>query len=413
MADSITTEPEQPFTPVRTHPLWANIWVVLGIALIWRMFTFETPDWMGYDEATYQRYAQTLSEQGFSGIRELIGIWPQDEVLNKGPLPFRLFFIGCVALANQLYGEVSLVAQAALSALFGLGIVVVSFLLARRWCGPVVATATALLVAFSPLMTALSRRGLQDTCFSFIVLLTLWCLDRAVRHNKTLDFGLLFVTLTAGFLTKESMVFFYPVFFMMVLIGAKLTLRTATKTAIVFLLAPLVHTVVVAIVSGGFSTMMATYRAYWDMQGQIPYALQYQQGPWFRYLIDFMLVAPIPLILALIGSASIPPDPRLRSGQLVAAMFLVVGLLVFSLAPILNIRFVLALDFPLRLAATLGIATLAHTAARHKTLQTAIMVVLFAAVLAHDIRQFHTLFETGGIYDPVTAELIRANGLVR
>jgi hypothetical protein len=43
----------------------------------------------------------------------------------------------------------------------------------------------------------------------------------------------------------------------------------------------------------------------------------------------------------------------------------------------------------------------------------ALVAILFAVMVGGDLFQFYRLFEGTGVYDPVTAELIRANGFIR
>jgi len=388
--------------------LAASLVVVLAVALVWRLLTFAGPERTGYDEAVYRAYAQLIGERGLEGIRAAVAAWPQNEFLNKGSLPYRLFYLlPCVGIC-KLLGGYTTSHIAVLSLLFGLATVVVTLLLARRWVGPVYGLLATLLVVVSPLGTLLSRRALQDTCFAFLVALALLLFDRYCRgERRRSDLWWLGAALVAGFLTKETMLFLYPAFLLAGLWVARDGWRDKLPVVVPFVVAPVIHLAVVVWLSGGFQICLDTYRSYAAMQEKIPYALAYQNGPWFRYLVDLMLVSPLTMLLAVIGAALPSRSPR------AVLVFTLAALAVMSAISILNVRFILFLDPCLRMYAVLGAVALARQASATPRLQCAAMLLLFVVVIGGDLFQFYRLFDAAGVYDPVTAELIRANGFVQ
>ncbi len=392
---------------------WTSLWALLAIAVIWHVITFKPPASIGRDEETYRAYAQALGEHGWSGLREIIREWPDNPVLNEGPLPYRLFFIVPGMWVCKLMGAYSVANMALLSSLFGLGFIVVALVLLRRWFGPVYGFLIALLLVFSPLASALSRRGLQDTCFAFVATATVLVFDRCWRQRRRLDVWLLGLVLLAGFLTKETMVFLYPGFVLAGFCYARSGERFNTLVVLPFILAPLMCLAVVSWVSGDLSTALRTYRFYATMQEQIPYALKFQAGPWFRYGVDLTLLSPLAVLLALIGASSSRSDQSHARGTNLAFSYLLAGLAVFSLLPIVNVRLVLFLE-PYILAFTsigvLSIATRLFTTIRF---QLAAVALLTALVLWSEVAQFDSIFNKADVYDPVTATLIKAAGFVR
>ena len=394
------------FQSART--LAGSLTVVLLVALLWRLLTFAAPERTGYDEAVYRAYAQLIGERGMEGLRAAVAAWPDNEFLNKGSLPYRLFYLlPCTGIC-KLLGGYTTSNLAVLSLIFGLATVVVVLLLARRWVGPVYGMLTTLLVAVSPLGTMLSRRALQDTCFAFVVAVSLLFFDRCLRgERRRSDLWWLGVALVAGFLTKETMLFLYPAFLLAGLCYVRNGWRDKVPIAIPFIVAPLIHLAVVVWLSGGLQACLNTYRSYAAMQKTIPYALQFQNGPWFRYLVDLMLLSPLAVVLAVIGAASPSRCPR------AVLVFMLAALAVMSVISILNVRFILFLDPCLRVYAVLGVMALVRRIPGSWQFQCALAAILFVMVVGSDLFQFYRLFEAAGVYDPVTAELIRANGFIR
>jgi len=390
-----------------------SVLVILLIALTWRLLTFAGPEPVGHDESVYRFYAQTLGERGWDGLRSVVHEWPDNPGLNKGPLPYRLFFIVPAMWACRLLGGYTVAHIALLSSLFSIGFIVVTLVLARRWFGPVYGFFIALLMVFSPLAAGLARRGLQDTCFAFVAASSVLLYDRCWKHRRRSDVWLLGIALLAGFLTKESMAFLYPSFFLAGLYYARKGWRGKVHIAVPFAFAPLIHVAIVSWLSGGLSEALDTYQSYSIMQRQIPYALKYQSGPWFRYLVDMILLSPLAVLLAIVGASSSWTDRDTAMGRHLSLIYLLSGLAVFSLLPLLNVRIVLFLEFYVLVFALVGILDLSKRISPNPRLQFAAFGLLIVLLIANEIVQFNTIFSTSGIYDPITLNLVHATGFVR
>jgi hypothetical protein len=110
-----------------------------------------------------------------------------------------------------------------------------------------------------------------------------------------------------------------------------------------------------------------------------PYTLDHQRGAWHRLLVDLVLVSPITTIAALFGP-----------GRLLALVALLIG--AHLVAPVRNVRLVLAADIILRCAAV---------AAFGWWIAPALLVDLY---ISHRLRP---------VYDPVTAALTSQLGMAR
>lgn len=397
------------------HPLsiGGGTSIVLLIAFIWQFYTFSPLGTLGYDEMVYQFYVQTLEQSGVKGIRAVIHAWPSVEQLNMGPLPYRFLNTLLGSWADGLLGGETSANLARLSQMFSIGTVLATLLLIRRWFGPTTGLLTAILLVFSPLATHLSHRALQDACVGFFLITSIFFYDRCWREGKLFDLLLFGAVLLAGFLSKESAIFLYPSFFLVACYYAlSMDWRRIIPVLIPLFLAPAIHFGIICWLSGDIQTCLDTYQYYFEMQHKIPYALKFQVGPWFRYLVDFILLSPVTFVLAIIGAAAQPVNHDYSKGRHIALVYLLSGLIVFSLLPLLNVRLVLFLDVFIRLFAVLGALTLCKQFPLNKFLSIYIGLVL-ALLIVSDITQFHTIFEVFKAYDPVTDSLVQGNGLVR
>jgi hypothetical protein len=100
--------------------------------------------------------------------------------------------------------------------------------------------------------------------------------------------------------------------------------------------------------------LFETMRIVFFLPSKVPYSVMYCQGPWFRFIIDFMLLSPLITILAVsfifysFINKGVWRDYKL-------AYFLLMFLVVFCMSNMFsfqkNVRYVISLDFPLRLFA--------------------------------------------------------------
>ena len=387
--------------------------VVAVLALGYRLATFEGAPLKGFDANLYSLFAKTLAEEGIPGIRLLTERAATDETLGKGPLPLRIGYVAAAALTGKLLGGFELQNLAWLSFASGIAGVLLGFALLRAFLGPRWSLLGALLLIASPLATALARAALQDAFFAMLTTGCVLAFHAAWIRPKPLALALLGASLAAALLTKETAAVLYLVF-----LALGLALRREApcppKLWIPLLAAPLVALLSLLGVTGSLSSLAATYAAYYERQGLIEYARIHQQGPWFRYLADLLLVAPVAFLLAAFGLAASPADASARRGRILCALFALPALAALSALPVLNVRFVLPLDVPLRGLAALGIAAISeqiHTKnTKNPRWRTAALAAVALLALAADARQFARIFGEAKVYDPVTQALIRSQG---
>jgi hypothetical protein len=149
------------------------------------------------------------------------------------------------------------------------------------------------------------------------------------------------------------------------------------------------------------------YGGWLSATGTGEYAIAYSQGPWFRYLIDFFLLSPFTALLA-IGYFFTAGGQQVDRflGRCTLLLFVV-----FSLMALKNVRYVSFLDIPMRILAVLTLGSLSHHSAIAKFGER-MLIVAVVLLAAYDLYLFYTIFIHGAVYDPVTANLARAERLI-
>jgi hypothetical protein len=369
----------------------------------------------GYDEGYYGTYIKTLNDKGVNGIREIIQDFPSQKATEAPPTPLRILFISAGAMTCHFLAVCGVENAGIISLLSGIAIVFVSFFLFRKLFTPEIALLSASLVAISPLVLALSARALQDTFFALIVVSCILSYHLCWTRKKIIDPILFGVLLFAGFLTKETMVFFYPCFLILGIYYYKQkTEHSSLKNiGLSLFFAPLAYCVTISWIAGGLWIFIDYYLLWSKRVMNVPYVLHYQQGAWFRYLVDFMLLSPLTFFLAIIGISIPVPDEKNSSGRKIAVLYFFSILAIFSLfSAVYNLRMVIFLDIFVRALAVLSIIGIISKIQK-RFYKYIVGILLFLCIAIVEFSQFSQLFVISNIYDPVTKDLISANGFIK
>ena len=136
---------------------------------------------------------------------------------------------------------------------------------------------------------------------------------------------------------------------------------------------------------------------------QLPYAIMTGDGPWYRYLIDLLVVSPIVLLLALgaVFRLDAAKKPEIYCAVFIAASYLVMCNVKYGM----NLRYANMWDMPLRLLAFSQIAFFCAALQRYRIL---ILCAAVGLVCAVELRQYIILFVEFPLYELVPQGLLRA-----
>jgi 4-amino-4-deoxy-L-arabinose transferase-like glycosyltransferase len=377
----------------RTNGNKLTVAIVLAIAAAIRLYLDNVVQFMTEaDEGTYLDYTKRLFDGGIGQYPDLVLTYIGDRDMWLMPSPLRWSWLGATSFASTISGECTFRVLATVSMVAGIAAVWLTWRIGRELFDDHVALAAAALTATSPLQLALGRRALADEFFCALVLASIASLLAYLRTNRNawLIAWIIFATLT--FAAKEQFLLVYPV------ILCFWWLRTRAlgwKTLIAWTLPCFLYFAVFCLLAHDVTSFFRIAHLTTSTIGA-EYPEQYQNGPPHRLLIDLLTVSP------LVTLAAIAAFGRLRNATmnerhllaLVAGIFIVHGLLSSK-----NLRYIVPADSLVRIVA----ATFVCSELRDRRWIAALIAINAAIELAI----FRAVFLTGGVYDPVTSELMR------
>ena len=160
-------------------------------------------------------------------------------------------------------------------------------------------------------------------------------------------------------------------------------------------------------VAGGFGNAVEVYRLIVRKAQALGYAQQTGDGPWSRYLVDLMIFTPATLCFAIGGGLR-----SLREGRRAAMLLLFVAVTYVAMCNVrygMNLRYTAMWEFALR---TLAVVQAAALAARFRYSRVTLAAIV-AVLCAIDLAQYRQFFVQHRLYELPTADLLRAQGMLR
>lgn len=194
--------------------------LIMVLALVPRIFWMmtETPV-ISVDGSEYVRMAENLAHG-----KGLVGNFEGPETMYT-PL-FSLLTAGVSLLTRDAELAAHLV-----SLVFGTALIIPVFLIARRMYGRHVAYLSAILVAFHPLLIALSASIYNENLYLPLLFTGVYFGMRALEFGKVRDYIWLSICLSLAYLTRPE-AFVYPAFFAFAILVNVLLRRTSLRAGI-------------------------------------------------------------------------------------------------------------------------------------------------------------------------------------
>lgn len=427
---AVPPEPETPPPASAPEPAPAQsdraYWVIAALILAAGLFLRIVP-WAGFtgtgfDEALYRDNVIKLDKAGIFNYPAICQLYIEDQrqpdVITKLP-PTRFFYIYAAWAWKRLeFGDAppvsprtaqfvqrdpALVSLHRVAGLFSCLGLIVSGVAAWRILGLRAMPAVLALVAFSPLQIHFAQHALIDGIFTFWAMLNLWLLwENLQRPNSRGYLAAFALGLAAMVLTKENSFFVYMALCGLVAVNRWAKFGHVTKNLLIVGVAgPLLGVITLMLLAGGPQQFSEIYHLLVSKAQTLEYAIKTGDGPWYRYLVDLMLLSPLVLILAIGGVFS-----QVRGHRAYVYLVAFVG---FSYAIMCNIRYGMNLryasiwDLPLRALASAQVSAIAT---RFGKWQGVVIAVAIAALCAYDLRQYSLFFVDGKLYELVTGGLL-------
>jgi dolichyl-phosphate-mannose-protein mannosyltransferase len=362
---------------------------------------------IGFDEGLYREYVNAVAHAGLTGYPDIVEQYISLQKKLPGSIlpPVRFLYIFTAYVWHSLFGTEVLAALHDVAAFFSILTLVLVTVFSWRLRGPAWALGTAALMAVAPTQIHMSQHALVDGFFTFWALLCLWLLWENLRAPRNIGWLVCYtVALSLLVLTKENAFFVFVALIIILLTNRWLKFGFISRELLAATaLGPLLGVVALVFLAGGFSTLLMSYQLSVGKNYQLTYAIVTGDGPWYRYLIDLLLVNPVVLILA-IGAAfrlDRAQKPELFLIVFIAASYIVMCNIKYGM----NLRYANMWDMPICFLAFSQITYVFSALGRYRTVIVCLAVGLLCAL---ELRQYFILFVRYPLYELVSEGLLRA-----
>ncbi len=362
---------------------------------------------IGFDENLYRKYVNSLIRTGLGGYPQIVDHYIEVQKTLTGSIlpPVRFLYIFSAYLWHQIFGSEALAALHDVASFCSILTFVLGTVFAWRLKGPAGALGVTALMSVAPTQLHMSQHALVDGFFTFWALLSLWLLWENLRSPRRWQLLVAYIVgLALLVVTKENFVFVWLALVALIITNHWLQFgRVTHELLFATILGPLLGAVALIFLAGGISTLVETYQLSVSKNYQLTYAILTGDGPWYRYLVDLLLVSPVVLLLALGAAFRLDrtQKPELFLSLFIAASYLIMCNIKYGM----NLRYANMWDLPLRVLALSQITAWFASFARHRGL---LMILSVAAICAFELRQYIILSVQFPLYELVTEGLLRA-----
>jgi len=154
--------------------------------------------------------------------------------------------------------------------------------------------------------------------------------------------------------------------------------------------------------------LIETYRLLVTKASVARYAIMTGDGPWYRYLLDLLIVSPIILLLAIGGLFRLnrTMKPELYLVIFIAASYLIMCNVKYGM----NLRYANIWDMPLRFLAVSCLFGLVGPIGRYRNL---IFGAVIALIAAFEFHQYIVLAVRFPLYELITHDLLKALNILK
>ncbi len=369
------------------------------------------------DDQYYLRYLQAVGSDGLRAFPRLFERWNASPVDRIFPSPLRVGFVVTTVAWGKIVGADYRSLQTLSLACFLLACVL-NYAFARRHFDEERACLVASLAGFSPLLMGLSRLAFADSYAALCTTAAIWLFLEVLKEPTKRWRRLLFAFVLAWtVLVKEPSVLLVPAFALFLLYErfVRGERHDLAARALDFVLAGAMALAVLALAAGGFGTLRDTVHAVIVSPATNRYAQRFGSGPWFRPVLDFLLLSPWTTLLA-IGSFWWTAARSGRYERARACFAFVCASMLLALSFFTkNVRYATALELPIRALAALFVCDVVLGAGTDEAWARRARVVAAVAILLLcflDWRNYRLFWVEHPGADPITQFLVDVRQLV-
>ena len=383
---------------------------LLGLGVFLRIQPSSGFHHAGYDEHGYMMFVKQV---------QTVGLWNYDAVVQAyierqyqrpdAVVPAtRISFLAPAAAIAEFFHLDEFRALRTVAATASILLLGLSALFAYRLGGIPAMIGVTALIATAPLQIHLSQRALIDGYFAFWAIAALWLVWENLQHPG--HRGWLYsysLCLTILVLTKENAAFVVFAIFALLLLNRFLRFGVVTPHLLVAtIVGPLLAILILGALAGGLWEWVQFNRMFVAKSRTNFYSVIAQDGPWYRYLVDFVILWPLPVTFACGHIFQLRERNR---ADLFMATFLCLSIGLMSTVRYgMSLRYAAFCEVPLAWLACSQVFALARRVSRWRA---ALATIILLGLALSGLQQYRRFFVDGAIYDPTTAALVRSAGM--
>ncbi len=384
---------------------------LLALGIFLRLYPSAGHSHLGTDEHGYMVFVKQIESAGLWNYDAVVRVYVERQYkLQEAVVPAtRLGFLVPAALAAEWFHLRAFDALHATTAIAGVLLLLLCALFAYRMGGAIPMLGTTALVATAPLQIYLCQRAMIDGYFAFWAVAALWLAWENLQRPRHAGWLIAYaLSLTILVLTKENAAFFVFAIFATFLLNGLLRVGTVTPHLLAAtIIGPAIAVLLLIGLIGGLSEAVRFYLMFVEKSRTNFYSIVAQDGPWYRYAVDFVLVSP-----AIVAFACGRVFQLRRSARSEVFLFAFLALILIAMSSVtygMSLRYAAFCDIPLCWLACHQALALGR---RLPTIRPALAtLVLFLVLSAIGINQYVRFFVRGKVYDPITPALIWAAGM--
>lgn len=398
--------------------LLISTYVLYTIAIyIYTNFPTLNQYFYGADEGTYFRQALQVKVEGFSGFKILCDEFVQNanqEQLFPNPLRVGHILLATIAVSFN----VSIQSLSFLSLFFFILLNTTVFIFLKKWFDEKTATIMSCIVAVSPLLCTLSGRALSDVDSCFFHILVLFTFIQYIQSPNNKRFLYFIGALVFNILVKETGGFLIP-FYTLILLYYR---NTQKKSAIQnwhivgsVVLPILISGFIVMILVGDFSSIIAIVKVLIrnnvSSNTLIDYVKNYNSGPWYLYIINFLLLSPLTILLFLIYIFHYVIQAKKHPVISLLLLYIAYSLVIYDFLP-KNVRYVVQLDVLIRICGVFFLVNALQYIKLQAVRKNIGLVAIVLIMMSYDIFNYRKFFVIRKIYDPISYDLLKTEKII-
>ncbi|CAN5439820.1 hypothetical protein BH09BAC1_BH09BAC1_01230 [soil metagenome] len=364
----------------------------------------------GADEGYYLHYSKVLHDEGFyPGMRRLSNEHAEKLQRSVIPSPLRIFHMFNLWVFSYLFGGIAGLSW--LSLISYLLMLVVSFLYIYRTFGGLSALVATVLLATAPLGLGISARALMDSTNYLMIIVTMVAFLQYLAKPSWRNAVIFIIVHWLCVMEKDVNIVFLPAF---ALVWLFLFWRERDRYAFVHGLVVAIAVPVLCFVSymvfvgwDNFLTIFTALGQAYKVSPFTSYGIIYHNGPWYQFIVDYAILAPLLLVVSLFGVGYLfAKDNVIEKRQLAIMLTVFISNAIFIATVSMNVRYIIYMEWFMALIVAVVVPLWLRQVSLPMALRNGLLMVFVGFIAIFNVVQYNRIFVQHTTYDTINYNLL-------